>query len=219
MAKKCISIVIVDDNDMMRSILRSMLRGDVYEVIGEARNGVLAVEMAGRLKPDIVCLDVIMPEKNGLDALCEIKVARPETEVVMITSNADPETVQESIQNGASGFIIKPFNAARVFDTLEKVALRIRQQAKLFRQPRMAAKIAVFERLTAACCKPASITAGSAQRRNGLVVFSSASVEGTLGKPTARKAATSTTRCCSAEFSGSTASAKRRLASVYSWAQ
>ena len=128
MAKKCISIVIVDDNDMMRSILRSMLRGDVFEVIGEARNGVLAVEMAGRLKPDIVCLDVIMPEKNGLDALCEIKVARPETEVVMITSNADPETVQESIQNGASGFIIKPFNAARVFDTLEKVALRIRQQ-------------------------------------------------------------------------------------------
>ncbi len=129
MAKKCISIVIVDDNDMMRSILRSMLRGDVYEVIGEARNGVLAVEMAGRLKPDIVCLDVIMPEKNGLDALCEIKVARPETEVVMITSNADPETVQESIQNGASGFIIKPFNAARILDTLEKVALRIRQQA------------------------------------------------------------------------------------------
>ena len=129
MTKKRISIVIVDDNDMMRSILRSMLRGDVYEVIGEARNGVLAVEMAGRLKPDIVCLDVIMPEKNGLDALCEIKVARPETEVVMITSNADPETVQESIQNGASGFIIKPFNAARVLDTLEKVALRIRQQA------------------------------------------------------------------------------------------
>ena len=129
MAKKRISIVIVDDNDMMRSILRSMLRGDVYEVIGEARNGVLAVEIAGRLKPDIVCLDVIMPEKNGLDALCEIKVARPETEVVMITSNADPETVQESIQNGASGFIIKPFNAARVLDTLEKVALRIRQQA------------------------------------------------------------------------------------------
>jgi len=129
MAKKRISIVIVDDNDMMRSILRSMLRGDVFEVIGEARNGVLAVEMAGRLKPDIVCLDVIMPEKNGLDAQCEIKVARPETEVVMITSNADPETVQESIQNGASGFIIKPFNAARILDTLEKVALRIRQQA------------------------------------------------------------------------------------------
>ncbi len=128
MTMKRISIVIVDDNDMMRAILRGMLRGDEYEVIGEARNGIIAVDMAERLKPDIVCLDVVMPEKNGLEALCEIKVARPETEVVMITSNADPETVQESIQNGASGFIIKPFNAARVLNTLEKVTGRIRQR-------------------------------------------------------------------------------------------
>lgn len=128
MANKRISIMIVDDNDMMRSILRSRLRGEAFDVIGEARNGVIAVEMAERLKPDIVCLDVVMPEKNGLEALCEIKAARLETEVVMITSNADPETVQESIQNGASGFIIKPFNAARVLDTLEKVAGRIQQR-------------------------------------------------------------------------------------------
>lgn len=128
MTKKRISIVIVDDNDMMRAILRSMLRGEEYEVIGEARNGLVAVNIAERLKPDIVCLDVIMPEKGGLDALCEIKAARPETEVVMITSSADPETVQESIQNGASGFIVKPFNAARVLDTLEKIAERLRQR-------------------------------------------------------------------------------------------
>lgn len=128
MANKRISIMIVDDNDMMRGILRSMLRGEAFDVIGEARNGVIAVEMAERLKPDIVCLDVVMPEKNGLEALGEIKAKRPETEVVMITSNADPETVQESIQNGASGFIIKPFNAARVLDTLEKVAGRIHQR-------------------------------------------------------------------------------------------
>lgn len=129
MAKKRISIVIVDDNDMMRAILRGILRGDEYEVIGEARNGNIAVDMAERLKPDVICLDVMMPEKNGLEALGEIKAARPETEIVMITSNADPETVQESIQNGAGGFIIKPFNAARVLDTLEKVAARIRQRA------------------------------------------------------------------------------------------
>jgi len=80
MAKR-ISIMIVDDNDIMRTILRSMLRGEHYEVIGEARNGLVAVDMAVRLKPDIVCLDVIMPEKNGLEALCEIKAARPETEL------------------------------------------------------------------------------------------------------------------------------------------
>lgn len=128
MPKKRISIVIVDDNDMMRAILRGILRGEEYDVIGEARNGIIAVEMAERLKPDVICLDVMMPEKNGLEALGEIKAARPETEIIMITSNADPETVQESIQNGAGGFIIKPFNAARVLDTLEKVATRIRQR-------------------------------------------------------------------------------------------
>lgn len=124
MSKRRTSIMIVDDNDMMRSILRGMLRGESYEVVGEARNGVQAVEMADRLKPDIVCLDVMMPEKNGIEALIEIKAARPETVVVMITSNADADTVQQSIGNGASGFIIKPFNAARVLDTLEKLSHR-----------------------------------------------------------------------------------------------
>lgn len=114
------SVVIVDDNDMMRGILRGILRGETYEVIGEARNGTIAVDMAGRLKPDIVCLDVMMPEKDGLAALAEIKAAQPEIRIVMITGNADPETVQASIQHGACGFIVKPFNAARVLDTLDK---------------------------------------------------------------------------------------------------
>lgn len=114
------SVVIVDDNDMMRGILRGILRGETYEVIGEARNGTIAVDMAGRLKPDIVCLDVMMPEKDGLAALAEIKAALPEIRIVMITGNADPETVQASIQHGACGFIVKPFNAARVLDTLDK---------------------------------------------------------------------------------------------------
>ena len=127
MAKRC-TIIIVDDNDMMRSILRGMLRGEEYEVIGEARNGVAAVDIANRLKPDIICLDVMMPEKDGIEALCEIKVARPETEVVMITSSSDPETVQGAIQNGASGYIVKPFNAARVLDTLAQISAKLRQK-------------------------------------------------------------------------------------------
>ena len=126
MARRRLSIIIADDNDMMRSILRGMLRGEEYDVIGEARNGQSAVDIATRLKPDIVCMDVMMPEKNGIEALCEIKAAQPEIEVVMVTSNSDPDTVQESIQNGACGFIIKPFNAARVLDTLQKVSTRVR---------------------------------------------------------------------------------------------
>jgi two-component system chemotaxis response regulator CheY len=127
MAKTRLSIVIAEDNDMMRSLLRAMLRGEEYEVVGEARNGQTAIDMVERLKPDIVCMDVVMPEKSGIEALREIKATRPETEVIMVTGNSDPETVQESIMNGASGFIIKPFNAARVLDTLGKVAARIRQ--------------------------------------------------------------------------------------------
>lgn len=128
MSKKRLSVIIADDNDMMRGILRGMLRGEEYDVIGEARNGLAAVDMVERLKPDIVCMDVVRPEKNGVEALGEIKAKLPEIEVIMVTSNSDPETVQESIQNGASGFIIKPFNAARVLDTLEKIGARIRQR-------------------------------------------------------------------------------------------
>lgn len=128
MDKKSITVVIVDDNDMMRAILRSILRGEEYDVIGEARNGVQATELVERIKPDVVCMDVLMPEKNGLEALSEIKAQRPETEIVMITASSDPETVQDAIQNGAAGFIIKPFNAARVLDVLKRVGNRIRQK-------------------------------------------------------------------------------------------
>mgnify|MGYP000358384480 CR=1 FL=1 len=68
MRKRRVSVVIADDNDMMRGILRGMLRGEAYDVVGEARNGAAAVELVGRLKPDVVCMDVVMPEKNPLVA-------------------------------------------------------------------------------------------------------------------------------------------------------
>jgi two-component system, chemotaxis family, chemotaxis protein CheY len=126
MPQKRTSVLIVDDNDMMRSILRGILRGEAYEVVGEARTGSIAIELAGRLHPKIICLDVMMPEMDGLEALPAIKAAHPEIQIVMITSNADPETVQESIRNGASGYIVKPFNAAKVLDTLDKCVSRRR---------------------------------------------------------------------------------------------
>jgi two-component system chemotaxis response regulator CheY len=122
MDKKRTSVLIVEDNEIMRSVLRGILRSHDYNVVGEARNGNAAVEMAERLKPDIICLDVLMPEKNGLEALIEIKAARPEVHIVMVTGNADPDTVQEAIMNGAAGFIVKPFNAARVLDTLDRIS-------------------------------------------------------------------------------------------------
>jgi two-component system chemotaxis response regulator CheY len=121
MAKKPhLKILIVDDNDLMRTLLRGILRNEDYLIVGEAKNGVVALELIERIKPDIVCMDVMMPEMDGLEALQSIKASHPEILVVMITGNPSVENVQESIQGGASGFIVKPFNAAKVLDTLNR---------------------------------------------------------------------------------------------------
>jgi two-component system chemotaxis response regulator CheY len=113
-------ILIVDDNDLMRTLLRGILRSEHYQVIGEARNGLLALEFIERTKPDIVFLDVMMPEMGGLEALQNIKKKYPQIVVVMITGNPSVENVQESIQGGAGGFIVKPFNSGKVLETLKR---------------------------------------------------------------------------------------------------
>lgn len=113
-------ILIVDDNDLMRTLLRSILRNENYQIIGETKNGALALEFIERSKPDLICMDVMMPEMDGLEALKAIKETHPGIAVVMITGNPSVDNVQESIQSGANGFIVKPFNAAKVLDTLKQ---------------------------------------------------------------------------------------------------
>lgn len=113
-------VLIVDDNDLMRTLLRGILRSESYEIIGEAKNGAAALDFIAKSKPDIVFMDVIMPQMDGLEALQNIKELHPEIVVVMITGNPSKENVEESIRNGANGFIIKPFNSARVLDTLNR---------------------------------------------------------------------------------------------------
>ena len=114
-------ILIVDDHDLMRSLLRGILRGEECEIIGEARNGVIALEMLERHPTtNVVFLDVMMPEMDGLETLLNIKEMRPEVTVIMITGNPSKDNVEESIRGGANGFIIKPFNSAKVLDTLHK---------------------------------------------------------------------------------------------------
>ena len=113
-------VLIVDDNDLMRTLLRGILRGEDYQIIGDARNGALALEFIEKDKPDIVLLDVVMPEMDGLETLQTIKGRYPSMVVVMITGNPSVENVQESIQRGATGFIIKPFNTAKVLDTMAR---------------------------------------------------------------------------------------------------
>lgn len=121
MPKPKISVLVVDDNDMMRSLLRGILRSEDFEVVAEGNNGVRAVELAERFKPDVVCLDVMMPEMDGLAALKVIHSKFPATKVIMVTANASSWNVQTAVSSGASGFIVKPFNAAKVLDTLHRI--------------------------------------------------------------------------------------------------
>jgi len=114
------NILIVDDNDLIRTLLRGILRAEDCVIIGEARNGTLALDFIEKSKPDMVFLDVMMPEMDGLATLQSIKRLYPEIIVVMITGSPSKENVQESIQGGASGFIIKPFNSAKVIETLHR---------------------------------------------------------------------------------------------------
>ena len=111
--------LIVDDDTMSRRILRGILL-DEYEIVGEATNGKKGIELALELKPDIVCLDNVMPEMSGLDVLCAIRAQLPQTLILMVTGSADRETVQAALQGGADGFVIKPFNSGRVLTALEQ---------------------------------------------------------------------------------------------------
>lgn len=123
---KDISILIVDDNDMTRETLRVILRSDEYNVVGEATDGDVALDMVTKLKPDIVLLDVIMPKVSGLEALKSIRLVSTDVFILMVTANTDQETVSEAVKAGISGYIIKPFNAKKVLDTVQLLAAKVR---------------------------------------------------------------------------------------------
>lgn len=139
---KDISILIVDDNDMTRETLRVILRHDTYNVAGEATDGSIALKMATRLKPDIILLDVVMPKVSGLEALRSIRLVLPDVMILMVTANKDQETVSEAVQAGISGYIIKPFNAKKVLDTVQSVANKVRSARQAAPAPAPAAPAA-----------------------------------------------------------------------------
>jgi len=113
-------IMVVDDDSMSRMILRAVLLDNEYEIVGEATNGKKGIELALDLKPDIVCLDNVMPEMSGLDVLRAIRAKLPQALILMVTAKADRETVQAALQGGADGYVVKPFNSGRVLTALEQ---------------------------------------------------------------------------------------------------
>lgn len=126
--KKRHTVMIIDDNEMSRMLLRGILRDDEYEVVGEATNGKSGIELALKLTPDIICLDNMMPEMSGVDVLLELRPKLPQTLIVMVTGSTDRETVQAALQGGANGYIVKPYNASRVLAALEQALAKARSQ-------------------------------------------------------------------------------------------
>lgn len=119
MAKR---ILITDDALFMRVTLKNILTGAGYEVVGEAGNGVESVELFKKLKPDLVTMDITMPELDGIGALKAIKELDPNARVVMCTAMGQKNMVVEAIQAGAKDFIIKPFQPDRVLESIAKHA-------------------------------------------------------------------------------------------------
>lgn len=122
--KRALRVLIVDDYDMTRTLLRIILRGQNFEVVGDATDGVMAVEMCQRLKPDIVLLDVVMPKLNGIEVLAKLKSMNSMPLVLMVTSAEEERVVAQAMQSGASGYILKPFNTASVIETLNEARER-----------------------------------------------------------------------------------------------
>ncbi len=127
---KDISVLIVDDNDITRETLRVILRHEVYTVAGEAYDGESALEMATRLRPDIILLDVVMPKVSGIEALQNIRMVMPEVKVLMVSANQDQDVVAEVTKLGISGYIIKPFNAKKVLYMMQELANQVREERK-----------------------------------------------------------------------------------------
>lgn len=115
------NILIVDDAAFMRMMIKDILTKNGYNVVGEAENGAKALEKYNELKPDLVLMDITMPEVDGIKALKNIKAADPAATVIMCSAMGQQAMVIEAIQSGAKDFIVKPFQADRVLEAVKKV--------------------------------------------------------------------------------------------------
>jgi two-component system chemotaxis response regulator CheY len=115
------NILICDDAAFMRMMIKDILTKNGYNIAGEAENGVKAIEKYNELKPDLVLMDITMPEMDGIQALKKIKEADAKATVIMCSAMGQQAMVIESIQAGARDFIVKPFQADRVLEAVKKV--------------------------------------------------------------------------------------------------
>lgn len=113
-------ILIVDDAAFMRMMIKDILTKNGFEVLGEAENGAKAIEKYKELSPDLVIMDITMPEVDGIEAVKAIKGSHPDAKIIMCSAMGQQGMVIEAIQAGAKDFIVKPFQADRVIEAVKK---------------------------------------------------------------------------------------------------
>ena len=113
-------ILVVDDAAFMRMMIKDILTKNGYEVVGEASDGAQAIEKYRETNPDLVTMDITMPEMDGISALKEIKKMDPAAKVIMCSAMGQQAMVIDAIQAGAKDFIVKPFQADRVIEAIKK---------------------------------------------------------------------------------------------------
>jgi two-component system chemotaxis response regulator CheY len=114
-------LLVVDDALFMRKMISGVAAEAGWEVVGEAGNGVEAVALYKQLRPDLVTMDLVMPEMGGLEALRLIRASDPEAKVVVVTALDQKQVLMDSIHGGAIDFIVKPFERHRVLNLLAKL--------------------------------------------------------------------------------------------------
>ncbi len=115
------TVLVCDDAIFMRTMIADILTQAGYKVIGEAESGVEAVRRFQELKPDLVTMDIVMPEMGGIDAVREIIKQDPTARILMCSAMGQQALVVEAIQAGAKDFVVKPFQPARVLEAVQRL--------------------------------------------------------------------------------------------------
>ena len=115
------TILIVDDTLFMRTLLKNILFSGGHTIVGEAENGEEAIAKYQELKPDLVTMDVVMPKKNGIEALQGIREIDPNARVIMCTAVGQEQMVKLAVKSGAKGYVVKPFQAPKVLEEVKNV--------------------------------------------------------------------------------------------------
>lgn len=113
-------VLIVDDAAFMRMMIKDILEKNGYQIVGEASNGIKAVEIYKAEKPDVVTMDITMPDMDGIEAVKEIKAFDPAAKIIMCSAMGQQTMVMDAIRSGARDFIVKPFQAERVLEAIRK---------------------------------------------------------------------------------------------------